>query len=173
MRLRTAASIMLATALATGLAACYSLPQTQAQYFPSDGVNVSVGQVKLLNAVVITEDGVDGNLLATVVNESADDVEVLLQYQIDGVRTDLVVEVPAASRVALGFGDGGQLLLEGIDTPAGGLIPFYVQYGDVPGEQIDVPVLDTSLEYLEGHDPTPIPAPTDTATPAPGETPAP
>ncbi len=173
MRARTAASIMLATALATGLAACYAVPQTQATYFPSDGVNITVGDVKVLNAMILSEDGVDGNLLASVVNESPDDLDVTLQYLVGGARTDLVVEVPANSVVQLGFGDDGQLLLEGLDVLVGSLIPFYVQYGDVPGGEVSVPVLDASLAYLEGYYPTPMPTPTETATPEPTETPAP
>ena len=151
------------------------LPQTQRPYDASDGVSVHVGDVRLLNMIVFTEDGEDGNFTAAAVNESERDIELTLQYESDGERVDVVVDVPAGRTFNIGV-DDGQVFLPGIDTIAGGLLTLYVQYGSEPGKQLAVPVLDASLpEYGEGllPTPTPTPTPTETATPEPTETPAP
>ncbi len=68
---------------------------------------------------------------------------------------------------------GGQAVLEGIDTPPGSLLKIYVQYGTVPGKQFEVPVLDASLLEYTSLIPSPMPTPTPTPTLTPGPTPTP
>lgn len=177
MRVRTGASIVAASALAMGLAGCslFASPQTQFPYDPSDGVRVTVGDVRLLNIIVFTEDGEDGNLVATAVNTSDSDIDLRLQYVSGGDKVDVEVTVPGGESVGFGSGENGQLFLPEIDAKPGDLLQIYVQYGDVPGKQVDVPVLDASLPEYDGllPTPTPTPTPTVTSTPTPTETPAP
>lgn len=179
MNARAAMSIVLAGVTAAVLAGCgFVTPiATQFQYDPSDGVSTAVGDVTVQNVLVLTEDGEDGNLLFTAVNHSESSVDLGLQYLVDGTKVDLTLELDAKSSTNFGFGDDGQLLLEGIDTPAGSLIALYFQYGNEVGSQIDVPVLDGSLEqytpYLPTPAPTPTPTETATAVPEPTETTAP
>lgn len=175
MRTRTVASIAAGALAAVALAGCslFMTPQTQFRYDPSDGVRASVGDVRLLNLMVFTEDGEDGNLSATAVNDGTEDVELTLQYDAGGEKVDIEVEIPAGEEIILGSGERGQLFLAGIDTPAGSLLAIYVQYADRPGVQVHVPVLDGSLEQYENLLPTPTPTPTPTETPAVDPTPTP
>jgi hypothetical protein len=172
-RVRTGASIAATFALAAGLSACsFAFPQTQEPYEASDGVSVMVGDIRVLNAIVFTEDGEDGNFFAAAVNTGDSDVDLTLQYLSDGEKVDVEIEVPAGETVRLG-GEDGQVFLPGIDAAPGSLLSIYFQYGDRPGKQIDVPVLDTALESYDGLLPTPTPTPTPavTATPTPSPTP--
>jgi hypothetical protein len=173
-RVRTGASIVAAFVLAVGLSACsvFNTPQTQKPYDSSDGVSVTVGDIRVLNAIVFTDDGENGNFFAAAANSGDSDVDLKLQYQSGGDKVDVVVEVPAGETVYLG-GAEGQVFLPGIDALAGSLLAIYFQYGATPGKQIDVPVLDTALEQYEGllPTPTPTPTPTVTATPEPSPTP--
>jgi len=175
-RVRTGVSIVAAFALAVGLSACsvFNTPHTQKPYDSSDGVSVTVGDIRVLNAIVFTDDGENGNFFAAAANSGDSDVDLTLQYQSGGEKVDVVVEVPAGETVYLGGADG-QVFLPGIDALAGSLLAIYFQYGDTPGKQIDVPVLDTTLEQYDGllPTPTPTPTPTVTATPEPSPTPAP
>jgi hypothetical protein len=177
-RARVAASAVLAALLAVTLAGCnFFTPQTTLKpYDASDGVSTVVGDVHISNALVLSEDGVSGNLLFTAVNDSGKTVDLTVQYESLGKRTDLPLEVASGS-TSFGFGDDGQLFLTAIDTKPGSLMPIYFQYGDHQGKQLMVPVLDGSLEQYAPflpQTPTPTPTPTETGTPtpAPTETPA-
>ncbi|MBN9605181.1 MAG: hypothetical protein J0G30_01040 [Actinomycetales bacterium] len=139
---------------------------TAVGYEPGDGVSATVGGVDVEGIVVITEDGELGNLLLTAVNNSGDNVALTVQYPSGSGRSDVTLRVPAGRSVGAGYGDNPQLLLENIGTPAGGLIPLYLQYGSVPGVEVDVPVLDGSFAEYSGLLPTPEPTPTPTPTPA-------
>lgn len=175
MRFRTGASAVAASALALALTGCslYAVHQTLHPYDASDGVSVTVGDVRIVNALVFTEDGQDGNFTAAAVNSGTDDVDLVLQYLSGGDKVDVEIEVPAGETVFLGGSDFGQVFLPEIDTPPGALLKIYFQYGDRSGKQADIPVLDTALEEYDGLLPTPTPTPTPTQTLIPGGTPAP
>ena len=179
MRARVAASAVLAALLAVTLAGCnFFTPQaTLKPYDASDGVSTVVGAVHISNALVLSEDGVSGNLLFTAVNDSSKSVDLTVQYDSLGKRTDLPLQLAAGSSTQFGFGDDGQLFLTAIDTKPGSLLPIYFQYGDEQGKQLMVPVLDGSLEQYapflpQTPTPTPTPELTGTPTPNPTETPA-
>lgn len=177
MRARVVASAALAALVAVVLAGCNFLtPQaTLKPYEASDGVSGKVGDIDLLNAFVISEDGINGNLVFTALNHGGKSVTLTLQYESDGERTDATVKVGGDGSTDVGgFNDSDQLYLSGIDTIPGGLLPIYFQYGDEPGRQLRVPVLDASLEqYGELAPQTPTPTPTATETPEPNATDAP
>jgi hypothetical protein len=163
-RPRTGAVALLAALVATALAGCYpAFPQTQVAYDASDGVGTRVGDVRVLNAIVVSDDGEDGNFVATAVNTGSEDVELLLQFESGGEKVDLTIEVEARSTKDLGFGADGQLFLAGIDTPPGGLLAVYIQYGEEQGRQLHVPVLDGALEQYADLLPTPTPIPAEPA----------
>ena len=177
MRIRTAASAVAAFALAVVLTGCsiFTVGMTQKPYDASDGVSVTVGDVRLVNAIVFSADGQDGHLTGAAVNSGDEDVDLVLQYSSGGDKVEVEIEVPARTTTHLGSGDAGQVFLPEIDTPPGSLLKIYFQYGDRPGKQAQIPVLDTALPEYAGLRPVPppAPAPTVTATPEPTETPAP
>ena len=178
MRARVAASAGLAALVAIALAGCnFITPQsTLVPYDSSDGVSVRVGDIDVLNAVVLSDDGVSGNLVFSALNTGDDDVELTVQYESSGDKVTLDVDVEAGTTGQFGFGDGGQLFLADIDTKPGALLAIYFQYGDVQGRQLLVPVLDGALEeyapFLPTPTPTPTPQPTEAVvTPTPTPTP--
>jgi len=178
-RVRAAASVALVAVVAALLAGCtlFMQPETQQPYNPTDGINAQVGELKLRNVLVVTDDGVDGNLVMVVENPTERAIKYTLQYDADGTKTTLTLRIKSHETIQYGFGEGGQLLLAGINIDPGGLLPLYVQYGTEPGKLLQVPVLDGNLplynELLPTPTPTPTPEPTDTATPEPTTTPAP
>jgi hypothetical protein len=176
-KVRNWASLAGALTLVGALSGCslFAVQQTQYPYDASDGVSARVGDVRLLNVLVFTEDGEDGNLTGAAANSGDEDVDLVIQYESDGAKVDVELEVPAGETVHFGTGEEGQVFLPGIDTAAGALLKIYFQYGGEQGKQVDVPVLDDRLPEYDGllPTPTPTPTPTVTGTPEPTETPAP
>ena len=148
MNSRILASVALGAAVVLGATGCASITHqaTTIPYSPSDGVNVpdaDGAQVEVRNAFVVADDeGVDGNLVAALVNTSGSSATLNLEW---GGET-ATVRVPAGGVISLGAGTEAPLLLEGIDTPAGATLPLYVQSGDGEGVVAQVPVLDGCLE---------------------------
>ena len=150
MKARLAASAALALGLALGTSGCSMLTYqaTTEHYDASDGVSANVGDLDLRNILVVSDDGEDGNLVLTVVNTGEDDVELGVQVG-EGGSEPLIIEVEAGATVSLG-GDEEPLLLEGIDTQPGALLPIFFQYGTAEGIEKLVPVLDGRLpEYSD------------------------
>jgi hypothetical protein len=174
-RFRTGAAAVAASVLAVALTGCslFAVHQTLHPYDASDGVSVTVGDVRIINALVFTEDGQDGNFTGAAVNTGSSDVDLVLQYVSSGDKVEVDLEVAAGETVRIGSGAAGQVFLPSIDTAPGSLLKIYFQYGDRPGKQAEIPVLDTALSEYDGLLPTPTPTPTPTQTLIPGETLAP
>jgi hypothetical protein len=148
---RLAASAALALGLALGASGCSMLTYqaTTEHYDASDGVSANVGDLDLRNVLVVSEDGVDGNLVMTVVNTGEDDATLGVQFG-EGGGEVVEVEVEAGQTLVLGSDEEDPVLLEGIDAEVGGLLAMYFQYGDVEGIEKLVPVLDARLpEYAD------------------------
>jgi len=171
-RARVVASAGMAALLAAVLAGCNFLTPTATlkPYDPSDGVSTVVGDVHVLNALILSDDGEDGNLIFSAVNESGGPVRLTVQFDSAGTKTDLTLPLDDGSN-DFGFGEQGQLLLAAIDAQPGGVVPIYFQYGSEQGKQLDVPVLDGTLEQYAPFLPTPVPTVTAGATPTPTPTP--
>ncbi len=82
--LPTAAGLVLVASAGLALAAALVLSgcnfiTTQATLKPydaSDGVSTTIGDVGILNALVLSEDGINGNLVFTALNSTGEPVEV-------------------------------------------------------------------------------------------------
>src|SRR5690606_14207812 len=85
-RARAVAAIALSGALALSLSGCtmWMHVETARPYHPSDGVNVTVGDLQLRNVLVLTEDGELGNLIGTAVNLTGSDIDFTVQWKADG-----------------------------------------------------------------------------------------
>ncbi|MCU1513147.1 MAG: hypothetical protein JWO10_237 [Microbacteriaceae bacterium] len=169
---RIAASVVLAAALMLGTTACsfFATNATLKHYDPSDGVGVTVGDVQVRNAIVLTkDDGATASLLVNFINTGERDREVLVQYSDSTGKVDRTVRLDAGETKSYGGRIGGQqLLLDNITTTPGELFPIWVQYGDETGKQMLVPVLDGSQSEYVGL--LPVPTPTATPTNIPGAT---
>lgn len=155
MKARLAASAALALGIALGASGCsmVTYQATTEPYDASDGVGLNVGDLHLRNVLVVSDDGVDGTLVLTVVNSGADDVD--LGVQVAGGDTRFIA-VDAGSTVAFGVAAEDELdtvpplVLENIDTDPGALLPIYFQYGSAEGVEKQVPVLDGRLPEYAG-----------------------
>lgn len=148
MRARIVGSVALAAAITLLAAGCgFITPQaTTDDYDASDGTNAVIGDIKVLNAVVISDDGVDGNFVTSVANNGDSRVTVTFQFEGTDGKSDSKVTVAAGQVKTIGADE--VFLLEGINTQPGALMPIFVQYGGETGKQLLVPVLDGSLpEY--------------------------
>lgn len=160
MRARLAASAVLVALVLGGTTACtFMTPQaTTKHYDPSDGIGATVGQIEVRNAILLTADGESASLLINLVNTSDTGIQVKVQYQnADETKVDENVFVNAGSVKSLGGPDADQLVLTDLDAPAGTLFPVFVQYDDVSGKQLWVPVLGGSDDVYAGLLPTPAP----------------
>lgn len=144
-------------------------PQRTTQFYDaSDGISVTVGDVKVLNALALTDDGSEASLVMSIVNSGDDDASVSFQYETaDGSDETQTVDVDASSQVDLGTEPGQtQFVMSDIDVTPGALLPVFVQYGTETGKTLQVPVLTGELsEYA-----TLLPTPTSSQAPAPEST---
>ncbi|HRN28449.1 MAG TPA: hypothetical protein PK890_01905 [Terrimesophilobacter sp.] len=153
MKARLLASVVLAATVALVTSACTFLtPQaTLDKYDPSDGTSVTVGDVLVQNAILLSADGETASLLASITNRGSSSATVKLQYEdASGAKIDESIHVNANSTKNLGDGSGETLILENLDAPLGSLLDIYVQIGNETGAQFGVPVLDGSLAEYRG-----------------------
>lgn len=150
MRFRIAASVVLAAGILAGTSACgfYAPQATTIQYDASDGVSAQVGDIDIRNAILLSEDGDEANLIVTVVNRGDTARSLTVQYAGPDGKVDRTVRAPANSSTTLGTEDAPAVTVKNMDSTPGALFPIYFQYGDEPGAEILVPILDgTQEEY--------------------------
>ena len=148
--MRLIATVVLAASVVLGTSACNLVsPQTTTKlYDASDGVSGRVGDLKIRNAVIISGDGTDGNLLVSVTNEGGAH-SLTIQYG-EGDSNTVETVIPKGATVSFGADGEEPILLEGMDAELGALLPVFFQYGDETGVELLVPVLDGTLpEYSE------------------------
>lgn len=152
MRARLAASAVLVALLAIGTTGCtFMTPQaTTDHYDPSDGIGTTIGDVKVNNALLVTEDGMSASLVISIQNGSQYGEQVTIQYE-DATKTKVndSIFVNSGSVVSLGANGPSTVILTGIDAPAGSLFPVFIRYGDTTGKQLWLPVLAAEGEYSE------------------------
>lgn len=119
-------------------------------YDPSDGVGATLENVAIRNAMLFTTDGGEANLVMTVVNTTGEDTELIVQFGEGDSRQSTSVLLPAEPELTqVGTDMDNRVLVEDENIVPGGLFPVYVQYGNTPGEQLNVPVLDGTLPEYE------------------------
>ncbi len=167
---RTAfAGLAVAAALAlTGCSATNPI-QTQLDYPPSDGTAATVGDLRVLNLIVIAqEEGGPGTLTGALANGAADDEDVTLLV---GGEQAVDVTVPGRSTVLIGVTgthpryEAIDVRVTAVDTAPGGTTAVSVSTGSGGTVEIPVPVLDATLPEYADLVPTaePTPTPTDEA----------
>ena len=149
----TAAAALGAALVLAGLTGCtFMTPQaTTEHYEPSDGINATVGELEVRNALLLSADGTSASLLVSIQNPTKYGVQVNVQYEdADNAKVDDTIYINAGSVGSFGGADSARILLSGVDAKPGTLFPVYFQYEDVSGKQLWVPVLDGSLsEYAD------------------------
>lgn len=124
---------------------------TPAEPADEGGAGVAIDGLEPLevrNALVVSSDGERGALVASVVNNSDEDLTLTVSLR---GTTAVTVEVEAGSTVSYG-GDGLTTppVIEDLDATVGSTVDlqFESEGGSTVSEQ--VPVLDESLDYLKG-----------------------
>lgn len=143
-----------------GLTGCtFITPQaTTDHYDPSDGIGATVGDLQVRNALLLTADGTTGSLLINLDNPTEYGVQVKVQYEnAADTKVDESVYINAGSVASFGGPDADRITLTDIDAPAGSLFPVFIQYGDVSGKQLWLPVLDGSMSQYADLVPTSAP----------------
>ncbi len=155
MKARLAASAILVALLAAGTTGCtFMTPQvTTIAYDPSDGIRATLGDIKVNNALLVTEDGENASLVVSLQNTSDFGVQVNVQYE-DASKSKVNDSVHVNARSVASLGASGAhgtstIVLTGIDAPAGTLFPIFLQYDDVTGQQLWVPVLAAEGPYAD------------------------
>ena len=175
MRARTMATVVVAAGILLGTSGCnlFAPQATTIHYDASDGVSGNLGDLAIRNAMLITDDGENANLVVHVVNGGDDDIELLVQYDGAGEKVDKTVTIDANATTEFGIPGGESVAVESLNASAGSLFPVFFQYGDLTGIELLVPVLDGSLPEYSTLVPTPAPVPTVTPTEPAAETPVP
>jgi hypothetical protein len=182
---RIAASVALAAALVLSTAGCsfFATQATLKVYDPSDGVGVTLGNVSVRNALLLTDDGQEASFLVNLVNSGQKTVNVKIQYTNSDGPVTSTYRLTAGEAETFGKKNTKKIVFQDIDTKAGALFPVYVTYGGRTGKELMVPILDgTQAEYAgllpaptpsatPTNPPVPVPLPT-AATPAPTATPS-
>jgi hypothetical protein len=158
-RARFAATIVLAVGVVMGTAGCNLVAPigTLSNYDASDGVSGTVGKLDVRNAILISDNGQQANLLVTFVNNGATDIKVEVQHGAV-TKSNSFVTIPAGQVKKVG--DEGQTHVQfaDINTQPGSMTPVYFQYGARTGLKLLVPVLTNAMS--EYRDATPTPTPT-------------
>ncbi|MFT3797017.1 DNA modification methylase [Microbacterium sp.] len=148
MKSRRLAAVALAAAVVLTTAGCNMMaPQaTTITYSPAEGATVfSSEPLKVRNALLVAdESGTSANFLAAVVNDTDDDLTLLVGLDGDTQR----VKVPARSAVSLGYDGAEPLLFTGLDAKPGTDVELTFQSGTGEAVAYRIPVLDGTLDYL-------------------------
>jgi hypothetical protein len=146
---RLAASAALALGIAIGGSGCAMITYqaTTEEYDASDGVSTDLGTIDLRNVLVVSEDGEEGNLIASISNTGEDDAT--LEIEVVETGDTFEVDVDAGDTVSLGAGDEEPLLIADLGAEVGGLVSIYFQHGTEEGRELGVPVLDGRLPEYE------------------------
>ena len=175
MRARTMATVVVAAGILLGTSGCnlFAPQATTIHYDASDGVSGNLGDLAIRNAMLITDDGENANLVVHVVNGSDEDIDLLVQYEGVDEKVDKTVTIDANATTEFGIPGGESVAVESLNASAGSLFPVFFQYGDLTGIELLVPVLDGTLPEYSTLVPTPAPVPTVTPTVPATEVPVP
>lgn len=164
--LRIAASVAIATTLAVGVSACgfFVEQATEIHYAGGNGASGSTGDIDIRNTVLISDNGVDGNLLVSFVNGGDADQDVTIQYSdAQGTKVDLVAQL-AVTDQPQNFGQDPDTMITvaDVDAAPGTLFPIFFQSGTAEGVELLVPVLSTEFPQY-----TAVPLPSSDVTAIP------
>lgn len=139
---------------------------TQDEYSASDGVRVTLGDVRASNLLVLSAaEGEIGVLHGALINDGTQDETVTLTFEGAEPTT---VELPGGATVLLdGSDDEGHadVPVDAVAAPPGGTVPLTVATGASGAQTLEVPVLDGTLPEYAGALPTATPTPTPTPEP--------
>ncbi|GAA4184875.1 hypothetical protein GCM10022288_06150 [Gryllotalpicola kribbensis] len=179
MKVRFAASVVLAAGVVIGTAGCNLLaPQetTRITQSTSFGVEGTVGDVHIRNAYLVAQ-GQQVALIATFVNKGDSGQTMTIQPK---ANADDTKSLHVSQDELTILGPEQTLQWNDLTVSKGSLVPVFFTYGDKTGVTLNLPVLTGDFKVNSTLTPTPVPTetstpagtsvPTDTATPNPTTT---
>ncbi|CEA06565.1 hypothetical protein BN1051_00014 [Arthrobacter saudimassiliensis] len=162
--------VALSMLAASGCSAVNDQATTQ-PYSPSDGIVENLGDLQLRNIMVASNgDGDPGRLLGTLVNGGTETVTLDLEVG----ESDLSWTIPAGGKVVFEDAPEAEVMVASVEVLPGTGLKGQADIGSESTE-LNIPVVDASLEEYAEYVPSPTPEatePTDmgTATMEPTET---
>ena len=150
------AAVVLVVSMIGALTGCtfWAAQTNQKPYDPSDGFGVTLGDVAIRNALLVSQDGKNASLAVAIVNSGSKSATLHLSWK--GAAGNVQRNVYIAAGATQSFGPvSNQIVLHDIDSIPGSLFPVYFQHGDTEGREIRVPVLDGSLPSYKALVPAP------------------
>ena len=107
MKSRLIASLALGALVVLGTSGCamLSTQATTIPYSPSDGVNIpDSGPLQVRNVLIVSDEtGVDGNLVAAIVNATSESQTLNIEYGEGSSKSSETIRVPANTTVSMSF----------------------------------------------------------------------
>lgn len=155
MKNRWAAATALAAALMLGTTGCTFSAEiaTQKDYDPSDGVSTEFGELAVYNAMLIGENPEALNLVMTVFNPTDSVRRVEVQWFAEGERVTESIFAEASGLTSVGGPDQPVVIVTGLDTAIGGLVPLYFSTSTGSVNELLVPTLRGDLEEYDEYAP--------------------
>jgi len=152
---RWAAAAALAAALILATTGCTFSAEiaTQKDYDPSDGVSTEFGELAIYNAMLIGEDPQALNLVMTVFNPTDSVRRVEVQWFVDGERVTESIFAEASGLTTVGGPDEPVVIVTGLETAIGGLVPLYFSTNTGSVSELLVPTLRGDLEEYTDYAP--------------------
>ena len=132
----------LAGSLLAGCSAGFNATSTQ-PYAPSDGIQATSGELKVLNALVVAaETGTDGVVSATIANKGDRDDRLTDITSPDGTVTLTGDDqLPAGGTVTLGVGTDTEANIAGLSKKAGETVRLKFSFGRTEPVTIDTVIV--------------------------------
>lgn len=156
---RPAALAVLALVALTSAGCSVTNPQTtRLPYMPADGVENRLSPTITVTSLLIAAADAEGpgQLVARVTNSGTDPASVTFSGTGDA-QVDLTVRVDGGETVDVGP-QGREAMVEPVGTVPGGLVPVSVALEGGQPVELEVPVLDSTLEPYATLVPTPTPS---------------
>lgn len=137
-----------AVLLVPTLAACGFGAQSDQQYQPGAGVDHVVGNVDVLNAVVVSKQTGSGVFAGTLVNKTTAKSR-LTSISVDGKSTPIQVSVPGQGLVNMATDKKAATELKGSGIKPGNYVSLVLRFDNGQTTRLQVPVWPDSGDYAD------------------------
>ena len=151
---KVVSAIALSAALLVSTTGCNLVPASKIaslqQYAPTDGAQVTVGDLKLRNAFILVNLNNQLEFYASVVNSGSSDIDARLQYDaVSGEKTNVDFPVFAFEKIDIGYNGTAPIIIDSAVVP-GQNLKFWLLDNKHAGQFVNVPVLSGEDAVYQG-----------------------